>query len=60
LKARIEPAWANASVTIANAIPPTRSDTAPSTAASTSETTAVKAIDVQKSQCQRVIAIAAR
>ena len=58
LKARIEPACANASVTIANAMPVTRSDTALSTAATTSPTTAVNPTDSQKPQCQRVIAIA--
>ena len=36
------PAWANASVTIANAIPPTRRLTEPSTSGSASATTATK------------------
>ncbi len=51
LKARIEPACANASVTIANAIPPTRSETAPSTSGSTRPTSAVNASDGKKPQC---------
>ncbi len=59
MSARIDPACAKASVTIAKAMPPTRNDTAPSTTASTSPTSAVNATDGQKPQCQRVIAIAA-
>ena len=59
LEGEHEPAWANASVTIANAIPPTRRLTAPVTSGSTSPTNAVKRIDGQNPQCHLVIAIPA-
>jgi hypothetical protein len=60
LSTRIEPASANARVTIANAIPPTRRLTEPRITGSTIATAAVKASAAGRLQSHFVVAIAVR
>ena len=60
LSTRIDPASANASVTIANAIPPTRRLTNPSTNGRTTPTTATSASVLPRLHSHRVVAIAVR